>query len=247
MNNRSALPLTAALALAATSVFASPKDFATTYNATSLPKGTFEFEHALLWNHFGGSDGLKFEHELEYGVTDRWQLAALAKWEYERADGEGSDSAFTSAGIESLYQVLNPNKDPIGLAVVLEAAIGDEEAALEGKIFLQKNVGDWMLNYNVSLESVWAGDNYGDEKVAEFQQSAAIGYRVTPQLTVGVEAVQAGAWLDWSEKEENALFVGPSVAFKQEHFWFAIGAQFQVTNDEASPDMRGVVEVGFLF
>lgn len=236
-----------ALALALSSVaIAAPQDFATTYNSNTLSKGTFEFENKLLWNHNPGADQFKFQHEFEYGVTDRLQIAAFTKWEHERVSGEGNASAFTSAGVEATYQLANPNNFGFGSTFTLEAAIGDVEAALEAKFNLQKNIDNLILAYNISVESVWAGANY-DENVAEFQQSIAVGYKVSPKLIVGVEAVHAGVWADWKNQEENGLFVGPSVGLKLGSFWTTLGAQWQVTNDAASADVRGVITVGYVF
>jgi hypothetical protein len=235
----------AALAMAAPALQAAPKDFATTYNAATLTKGTFELENSLLWNNSKDADGFKFAHEFEYGLTDNLQVAGFVKWESERADGATSNS-FTSVGVEGTYLLTNPNTSALGSAITLEAALGDVEAALEAKLYLQKNFGSFQASYNVSIESVWAGESY-DENIAEFQQSLALGYKVSPSLTVGVEAVQAGAWEGWSTKEENALFVGPSVGYKTAGWWGVVGAQWQVSKDDASADFRGVVSIGFLF
>ncbi len=40
---------------------------------------------------------------------------------------------------EAIYRLLSPYKDPIGLALYFELAVGDQETELEWKILLQKN------------------------------------------------------------------------------------------------------------
>src|SRR5262249_8384114 len=59
---------------------------------------------------------------------------------------------FDSASLEAIYRILSPYKDPIGLALYFEPAVGDQETELEWKILLQKNWFEdrlvWALNLN---------------------------------------------------------------------------------------------------
>lgn len=132
------LGLLAAL-VAASSAHASPQRFAFNYEATSLSAGQFEFENKVSWGHTKSSDGVEFGHELEYGITDNFQIAAiLSEWSYEKADGEGSDTNWGSAGLELFYSFANPATDPFGGAVLVESRLGHEEFALEGRLILEK-------------------------------------------------------------------------------------------------------------
>lgn len=243
------LGLIAATLAAGAVTQAAPQRFAFNYEATSLSAGQFEFENKVSWGHTKSSDGVEFGHELEYGITDNFQIAAiLSEWSYEKADGEGSETNWGSAGLELFYSFANPATDPFGGAVLLESRLGDEEFALEGRLILQKNLGAGSLVYNIGLEGVWEGSNY-DEAVGEFEQTLGYTYGVGGGFNVGIEAVHDAAWVNnWKDLEENVLYVGPSVGFRAGSFWFSAGGGWNVTNrDDEAADFVGKLRVGVVF
>jgi hypothetical protein len=48
------------------------------------------------------------------------------------------DYRFESVSFEAIYRLLNPTKDPIGLAMYFEPTLGDNEKEVEWKIILQR-------------------------------------------------------------------------------------------------------------
>lgn len=227
------------------SLQAAPQKFSFSYEAKTLAQGQFEFENNMNWGHSSGEDGYKFEHEFEYGITDNFQISVLAVWEHEKVAGEGSDSAFGYAGVEGIYQLSNPTKDVVGSALLGEVAIGPDELNLESKFILSKDVGPLSFVYNVGLEAVWEND-YNDP-VAEFEQSFGVSYAVCPNFSVGIEGLHAAVFPDWSSAEENGFYLGPNIGIRSGSFWGVVTAGWEVTNDEASPDVMLKVRFGFVF
>jgi hypothetical protein len=160
---------------------ASEPVFADTYLTDIVPKGGREFEQWLVHKN-GKANGEYSEWytrtEFEFGLTDRFQLAAYLNARKQNvfrtnADGETAadyvpeqfsfdqpfaryrDSRFVSASLEAIYQLRNPLIDGYGLAVYAEPSLGPRFRELELRLLLQKNFLDdrLVVAANVILES----------------------------------------------------------------------------------------------
>ncbi|MEI6534200.1 MAG: hypothetical protein WCN98_02580 [Verrucomicrobiaceae bacterium] len=145
--------------LSCISAQATERRFAVSYETTTAPSGSIEYEQSIFWKHGRGFDSLHFRQELEFGVTDRLQLAVyFFDFEHSREDGRHS-TAWAGSGFEAVYQMSDPNKSRLGSALYGEVLISDRELELEGKLLLQKNLGPLTLVYNGIIEAKWE-DNY---------------------------------------------------------------------------------------
>jgi len=125
---------------------AGQRRFTFIYESTTSPQGQFEVENWVTWkNGRDSGNKVEFRHEIEYGVTDRFQAALyLADWEVNdsKAGGDaGAHAAFQDTAVELIYSLSNPVTDILGSALYGEFKIGPEHIELEGKIILQKNFG----------------------------------------------------------------------------------------------------------
>jgi hypothetical protein len=228
-------------------VHAAPQRTAFATEANSLPKGMWEFENKVSWDHSSGANAFEFEHELEFGITDKLQAAVLVSWAHEAISGEPSESAFGAAGVELFYNLLNPVTDPVGLSFSVETVIGDKEFAVEGRTILQKNFGPIALIYNATIEAVWEGSDYGD-RVGEFSQNLAVSYDLGGGFYANAELIHQMEWANWDVTELNALYVGPSVGYRKGNFWGAIGGGWQVASDKNdASDFIGSLRIGVTF
>jgi hypothetical protein len=159
---------------------ASEPVFADTYLTDIVPKGSREFEQWLVHKN-GKANGEYSEWytrtEFEFGLTDRFQLAAYLNARRQNvyrtsADGRTEanfvpeefsynhpferyrDSRFVSASLEAIYQLKNPLIDGYGLALYAEPSLGPRFRELELRLLLQKNFLDdrLILAANVILE-----------------------------------------------------------------------------------------------
>src|SRR5207244_1385355 len=111
-----------------------------------------------------------FRHEIEFAVSNKLQAGVyLADWSYVSSKKEDG-FVFSNAALELIYQIYNPEKDLIGLAVYEEIEGGDRLFGSESKLIAQKNLGRYVLVYNATLEAIWLGKELA-EREAEFQQS----------------------------------------------------------------------------
>src|SRR3954454_17446110 len=81
-------------ALAVSPAFAGSRRFTYVYEGTTSPPGDVEIENWVTWktrkpdDH--GFNQVEFRHELEFGITERFQAAVyLADWNYHRGVSAG--------------------------------------------------------------------------------------------------------------------------------------------------------------
>ena len=99
-----ALALTSLLLSSAVPAMAGQRKFAFSYETTTAAKGAVEIENWVTWkqtrNAEGKSDRFDFRHELEFGVTDRFQVGLyLADWTYSADDTE-KKARYEHSGVE---------------------------------------------------------------------------------------------------------------------------------------------------
>ncbi len=136
--------------------------FGYSYLTDTQPKGKWELEQ-WYWGRYGKWQGSYanslYRTELEYGVTDNYQISFYTNERHVYANknnrdgatgGEGipenfaGDKAFNrlsweGISVENLYRIWSPYKDPIGVAIYFEPEFGPHEIELEHRLILQKN------------------------------------------------------------------------------------------------------------
>ena len=225
-------------ALAAASLVSARADerfFTYVYESDVLPKGAWEFEQWLTYRkgYPGGDRNFSqhiwdFREEIEYGLTERLSTALYLNFRQDqmvaREPGLEDSSEFSFKGIsaEFKYQLLNPNKKPVGLALYFEPTYNGNEQELEYKVLLSKNLGDkWVLAANAVYEQEWEQEDGETEKESVLEFTAGAAYRLTPHWSIGIEgryhAVYEGIGLD--EHLGTGWFVGPNVHYGSSKWW----------------------------
>jgi hypothetical protein len=242
----------AVLPLVADRAEASERRFTYVYESTTQPKGTVEYEQWVTWKFDKDIDSkfdrLEFRHELEFGVTDRLQIAVyLSDWRYQ--DGRSVDNngaEWRNSAFEVIYALTDPVVDPIGSALYGEVKLGDQLFELEGKIILQKNLGKWVFAWNGILEAEWEGSNYSEDK-GELGQTLGASYQINPTFTVGAELVHEIEYDDWSEWEDHVVYIGPNASYRNPRWWLTVTPLFQITDVESEANFQLRAIFGFDF
>ena len=237
------------LALSSAISFAGVRHFTFLYEAPTSARGSFELENWLTWKRTSDparADQVEFRHEIEYGVTDKFQASLyLADWSYESTD-EHSGATYSDSGIELIYNLTNPVVDPVGFSIYGELKVGDRLVELESKLIAQKNFGPWILAYNATLEAVWEGDDL-NEREGEITQALGASYEISPALSVGLELLHEFVLPDWRDEETiRNLFVGPNVSYRSGNWFVTVSALAQATDtpDEADLQLRTIFGIG---
>src|SRR5438094_6621606 len=221
--------------------FGGARHFTFLYEANTSAPGSLELENWMTWRHATGPgrfDQVDFRHELEFGVTDKFQASIyLADWFYE-SDPEHSGFAYSDTAIELIYNLTNPVVDPVGLSNYGELRAGDRLLELESKLIAQKNFGPLVLAYNATLESVWEGHDLAEQE-GEFSQAVGASYEISPRISVGLELLDEFVFPEWHDEEKiRNLFVGPNVSYRRGNWFVTITALAQATDTEDEPDFQ---------
>src|SRR5262249_7901025 len=109
--------------LQAVCAFAGVRHFTYLYEAPTSPPGSVESENWMRWAHVDNpeqSDELAFRHEIEIGITERFQASVyFVDWSYHN-DPTSSGFKYSDSGLELIYNLSNPVVDPIGLSIYQE-------------------------------------------------------------------------------------------------------------------------------
>ena len=248
-------------AVSLSTVRADENFFGYSYGAETLPKGKWEvysWTTARLDKGPGDYAAFDFKQELEYGITDRFQISLYVNERYHgysdgaiEEDGEAKRLhrfAYNGNQLAFKYNLLSPFKDGIGLAFYVEPGYslvtgGAGEAVLEWeletKVILQKNFLEDQLitTLNITSEFAWerprpsGGEKYEGELVLE--ATGGVAYRVAPKWFVGVEARYQTAFpnMDIHKQESWGFFAGPAVHYGGERWWATLTWLPQITGD----------------
>jgi hypothetical protein len=219
------------------------------YEANTSAPGSLELENWVTWQRATGPgrfDQVDFRHELEYGVTDKFQVSVyLADWLYE-ADPEHSGFAYSDSAIELIYNLTNPVVEPVGLSIYGELRAGDRLIELESKLIAQKNFGPLILAYNATLESAWEGHDLA-EREGELNQALGASYEFSPRISAGLELLHEFVFPQWRDNGHiRNFFVGPNVSYRTRNWFVTVTALAQATDTEGEPDfqLRTIFGVG---
>ena len=212
--------------------------FTYSYEAEVLPKKRWEVEQWFT-QRYGKQSGdfaaFDFREELEYGFLDKLTTALYLNFKSEYAshvgDSKETTNKFTFEGFSSewKYQILNPNKDFIGLLAYFETTYSGEELELEEKIILQKNLGEKIvLVANIVSAEQWTFENDASEKAFELEFTSGAAYKLNKNWSVGVEVRNNNLYPDYATPEQTAWFVGPNVHYGNPRWWATLTVLPQV-------------------
>ncbi len=240
---RKTFPLAVLLAIAAASAArADDKKFTYSYEAKTLPQGTWEFEQwatVQTGKEAGTWNTLQLRDEIEYGFSDRFNGSVYLNTTYQGNTGvpgfENERSfGFESMSVELKYKVSDPAVDPLGFLLYFEPAFSNDSYELEGKLVFSKDVGPWTFAYNFISE---AELNRADDPARspqwswelELFQTAGVSYSFSPQFSVGGEFYDVARYDFLTRESTRADYVGPVVHFSSGSWWATLTVLHQVT------------------
>ena len=224
--------------------------FTYTYEPETLPKGAVEFEQWVTQrsgrNSAVGKENFRrvqFREEIEYGVTDNYQLSLYFNHQYEHFRNPTTGASRTDyrqkgVSIENKLMVWNPADHAVGLSLYLEPTYDGEDFELEQKIILGQRVGDWKWALNLSHETEWS-DDFSD-KVGEFEITFGAAHELDSHWSLGLEIRHHAEISEYKDWEGYALYVGPVVSYRRENWWAALTVMPQVYGANFNGDPDGV-------
>lgn len=230
----------ALLGAAATIARADDRKFTYSYEAKTLPKGTWEFEQWATLQ--AGKDAGKWNtwllrDEIEYGITDRLNASIYLNSEYQANSGvPGFDDehsfGFQSMSTEWKYKLSDPAADVIGSLLYGELAFSNDEYEIELKLVLSKQAGPFTFAYNFIYEAelekaVDESPVYRWEHI--LSNTFGVSYSILETFAVGVEALDIFRNAPVEGMKTHAYYAGPNVHYSHESWWTTLTVLRQVS------------------
>jgi hypothetical protein len=211
-----------ALLLLAPAARADRRTLIRAYEYATQPKGNLEFE---LWNDIdapaAGFEAAAITHrvELEYGITDHWDMALYHVFE----SAPGASFHFDSWRLETRYRLAEKGEWPVDVMLYFEVerpAVFADPWETEQKLILAKDVGPWGFVANLVAEQKLL--HARDKHLYEIDLGAR--YELTPALRVGAEAWTIQTTMQGATR--GTWFLGPSVSVATAKVWIQLGVGF---------------------
>jgi hypothetical protein len=248
----------AAVLLQAAPARADRRAYAATYEAVTAPRGELDVEMWSTYAHDGEvldgppaeTGGFRHMLELEYGLTDRWDVALYNLLDTDRATGSTSYGGFK---VETRYRLLPAASwivDPIIYFEFQYLLHGDAKEKLEAKLILARDVGAWNFAFNVAgeAEHLVAGGF-----VPEVEYALGVSRELgSPALKLGYE-IFGKAEKPPSEAIETFAWTGPALSWatrfsersKLGGLWVTVGAGRGLTSHSETWYGRAIVGLQF--
>jgi hypothetical protein len=254
---------------------ATPQPLPFTYVYETLPEGSAEVEQYVdlvpekLYivgppNPTSWYLASQFQTEIEYGITDRLELAvygALLPTPNLSIQAPAPLTEGTGLKERLRYRIADEGVLPVDIALYGEVVEYETEFELEAKIILQKRFGDLRIDVNLWAEREWYYATPQQDWV--LNPTAGATYQISPLVSVGVDS-----WLraEFSHPSVSPrpfsqgpeYYVGPAVMLDFGKIWWTNAAYFRVTDlnhdfgadpstvDNLSPYwFRSVLGIGF--
>lgn len=247
------LLLVAIAPLAATLAHADENLFGAIRGSETLPAGHFDLYQSTTLRDGkpqGSYHAWDFDTEVEYGITDKFQMSLELKQHYFDLDGVDelpSDSFYKFGGVElaAKYRFNSVFKDGYGLTFRPEfgflrnddvGGFHQKEVFIAPGLIFQKNFYDDTLIFvaNAGFELAW-GKKPAEEYDKEISLQGGMGltYRVAPNWFVGAETRIRSEYPDFDlgNHEHTVLFVGPAIHYAAKKWWATLQWGWQAWGD----------------
>ena len=226
----------AAVLLCATAARADRRDFIRAYQYATQPQGNLEVE---VWNDVDAP--VDFEHalvtnrlELEYGMTDHWDVALYHVFEQDPAAPLHLDSW----RLETRYRLAERGQWPVDVMLYLEAerpAAFAEPWEVEEKVIFGRDLGSLQLVLNLVAEQklLHAGQGH------LWEIDAGARYEISPAWHLAGEF--------WTIHEtaggvtDSTYYAGPSISWASSRIWVQLGAGFGLGDSGGATFVRSVL------
>jgi len=184
--------------------------------------------------HKSNINSVKPQLELEYGVTDRLDLAMYQMWEHKNTTS-GASSEYDGFKIRARYRLGEKGKHFVDPELYFEYIRDDDFSKPnvgEMKLILAKDIGDFNLSYNQIIERSLENDGKTNH---EYAIGASYGFLADFKL--GLES--KGSY------NEREYAIGPTISWVNSKFWVSLGAAFGLNKRTDDLQTRMIVGIPF--
>ncbi|MFA5298485.1 MAG: hypothetical protein WC389_09815 [Lutibacter sp.] len=218
------------LLLSTLTISAQDRLFTYTYQSTVLNKGQKELE---IWNTLRTGrekfySRLDHRTEFEIGLGGKLQTAFYLNLTSNTVTIDENSTKFLETENEISFsnewklKLLDPVVNPLGLAVYGEYSIGSKEYGLEGKLILDKKIGNLTIAanaiYELELKPKIEVEETDWEKENKADFNLAFAYSFSPKIALTLENSYKNVIAE-GELEHSALYSGLGFSYVMESFW----------------------------
>ena len=215
------------------------RSYVWTYEYQTMPKGMAEVEYYLThkisdWDNYDEKNTWEHAVELEYGLTDHWDIAIYQTWQHTNTESRDW-SGYTGSKIRTRYRIGEKGQLPVDILLYAEYILGEGEKdydKFEGKLILAKDFGRWNLAYNQIYETKVKN---GDE--TEHGYATGLSYEFSPTWKAGIEST--GNYTD------NKYYLGPTVSWASEKVWVNLGVLAGLNDRSDDVQFRLLIGIPF--
>lgn len=204
---------------------ANDRHFSYTYESAVLAPGEKELEVWTTYRNGRDTRYTRFDERLEFeiglvpGLQTSFYLNVTAIG--QNVNGELANSTEVSVSNEWKWRLLDSAVDGIGLALYGEITGSVDELELEGKIIVDKRIGNLLLAANFVAEHEWEFGIGQTEKDLHLDGFLGASWFFTPRFSLGIEAwnaniISQGTW------EHSAFFLGPVASYTGDGWWVTL-------------------------
>jgi hypothetical protein len=240
-----------AVLLAAPVAQADRRAYGETYEAVTAPKGELDIES---WTTFategefpGGSSvrGVRQMVELEYGLTERWDVAL-----YNMLDvGTDGQNGYAGLKLETRFRLSMPGEwavDPVLYLEYQRLFRGDAKQKFELKAIVAKDLGPWNFAGNLAGElEQYTDGGFNPELEFAFGVSREL---LGPTFKLGFEAFGK---VEKGNELATSVWVGPALSWATrlhgvlQGLWVTVAAGHGLTDESQATYARAVVGLQF--
>lgn len=213
--------------------YADERNYVWTYEYQTMPEGLAEVEYYLT-SEVPDSDQPELSTwknwlELEYGITDRWDISMYQMFKQKNAVSE-----YDGFKIRTRYRFGEKDRFFVDPLFYLELIRGNDLSTpnvIEAKLILAKDFGSWNISFNHIVER-----NLEIKGETENEYAVGINYAILRNFRLGLES---------KGEYEGKVALGPSLAFYTNKFWLSLGTVAGLNN--RSDDLQSRIILGFGF
>jgi hypothetical protein len=231
---------------------ANPRPLPFTYPYATLPEGSLELEiysdltplrvqadpadptQGRLWE-----PRYQLQNEIEYGISDRWEVGFYQVFEANPSDGGENDLLFDGLKFRLRTRLANAGDWPVDVGLYFELETMHDELAFEGKLNLERDIGHLRLMTNLWVEEEISRpfDTTAHGRAAAFVINPTLGatYELSGRANLGAEywaRGQLSASGEDIERDNRKVhhFLGPAVHVNFGKLWWSLGVYANLNN-----------------
>jgi hypothetical protein len=242
---------------------ADERKFNYSYEAKTLPQGTWEFEQwatLKMDKDAGDYHRLELREEFETGLTDLLTTSLYLNTVYQATRGvpgltNEHSFGFASISSEWKYKLSDPAADLVGFLLYAELLASNDDYEIEWKLVFSKQVGPLTFAYNFIYEwelerKAAPSPEWHWAHVVQNTAGVSLDLPFLQGTSVGVEArSEAHFERSLSGHHNSAYYAGPNVHYAASSWWATLSflTQIDVHGLEFSEVGNTKVELRLMF